>query len=71
MPQKREVASVVLNLVCNLRHRNQTRITGLIQFAVLHEGIIRISIAFPLYVSQSGMVMLSVIEYLYKEYCFH
>ena len=70
MPQKGEVASVVLKLVCNLRHRNRSRITGLIQFTVLHERIIRISIAFPLYVSHSGMVMLSVLEYLQKEFCF-
>ena len=71
VPQKGEVASVVLKLVWNLRYRNQSRITGLIQFAVPHERIIRISIAFPLYVSQSGMVMLSVLEYFYNEFCFH
>jgi len=55
-----EVASVVLKLVYNLRHRNQSRITGFLQFAVHHVYIIRINIACPLYVSQSGMVVLSV-----------
>ena len=70
VPQNGEVASVVFQSVCNLRHQNQSRITVFIQFAVLHERIIRTNIAFPLYVSQSGMVMLSVLEYLEKEFCF-
>jgi len=63
-----EVASVVVKLVYNLRHRNQSRITGFLQFVVHHEYII--SIACPLYVSQSGMVMRPVHGYLEKEFCF-
>jgi hypothetical protein len=70
VPQNGEVASVASKLVCNVRLRNQSRITGLIQFAVLHERIIRISIAFPLYVSQTGLVMLSALGYLEKEFYF-
>lgn len=65
-----EVASLVVKLLYNLRHRNQSRITGFLQFVVHHEYIIRVNIACPLYVSQSGMVMRSVHGYLEKELCF-
>jgi glyoxylate carboligase len=70
VPQKGEVASLVSKLVYNLHHRNQSRFTGLIQFVVHDERIIHISIACLLYVSQSGMVMLSVLGYLENEFCF-
>lgn len=65
-----EVASMVVKLVYNLSHRNQSRITSFLQFVAHHEYVIRISIACPLYVSQSGMVMRSVHGYLEKEFCF-
>jgi hypothetical protein len=53
VPQKGEMASVVLKLAYNLRHQNQSTFTYLIEFIVYYERTIRVSIACPLYVCQS------------------
>ena len=69
MAQKGEVVSVVLRLVNNLRHWNQSRFTGLIQFVIHQERVIRTSIMFPQYVSRAGVVM-SLLLYFEEEFCF-
>lgn len=70
MSWKGEVTSVVLKLVCNLRNQNQSSFTYLIQFIVYYERIIRVGIAFPFYVSHSGLIMLLVRGYFENKFCF-